>query len=90
MNIDSRNGSEDPLPVKIERDIQVVQQTAKENPASLPKLFFSEIVPVFSNILLLISVLLGIVRAFSTDSRKDTKRMSEELTKAAKILRNMG
>jgi len=89
-NVDSENGTVNPLTIKIERDIHNVQRTAKEDPANLPRLFFSEIVPVFSNILLLITALLGIARAFSSDSRKDTKRMSEELTKAAQILRDMG
>lgn len=75
---------------KIERDISAIKQTAEEAPTNLPKLIFTEMVPLFSNILLLISVAIGLIRAFSRDSLKDTKRMSEELTKAAKLLRELG
>lgn len=74
---------------RIEQDVTALKSTAKESPASVPKLLFTEMVPMISNILLLISAALGLLRAFSRDSIKDTKRMSEELTKAAKLLRDL-
>jgi len=75
---------------KIEQDVSTIKATAEKSPANLPKLIFSEVLPMASNILLLISVALGLIRAFSRDSLKDTKRMSDELTKAAKLLRELG
>ncbi|MBH0012436.1 hypothetical protein I6F66_10045 [Pseudoalteromonas sp. NZS100_1] len=75
---------------KIEQDVSTIKATAEKSPANLPKLVFSEVVPLASNILLLISIALGLIRTFSHDSLKDTKRMSKELTKAAKLLRELG
>ena len=74
---------------KIEEDVAALQSTVKDSPTSIPKLVFAKMVPMVSNILLLISAALGLTRAFSRDSVKDTKRMSEELTKAAKLLRDL-
>lgn len=87
LKLDSRSPSS--VATQITRDVEVVQKTAVDNPIGLPKLILTEITPMASNLLLLVSALLGIGRAFSKDSQKDTTKMSDELTKAAKTLRDL-
>jgi hypothetical protein len=70
-------------------DAVAIKEAAKETPASLAKVVFTDVIPGASNALLLLSALLGIVRAFSSDARKDTKKMIEELSGAAKKLQEI-
>ena len=74
---------------KVRSDVEAVQIAAEEAPNTLPKLIFKDIVPAASNLLLLLGALLGIFRAFTGDSRSDSKKMIEELTGAAERLRKI-
>jgi hypothetical protein len=88
--ISTDNGPAHSLSATVDRDISAVQQAVKEKPLDLPKVIFADVIPMLSNVLLLVTALLAVIRACSSDARKDTKRMSEELTAAAEILRKVG
>ena len=74
---------------KVVNNIDDVRRISKENPVSLPKYIFTNIIPMSSNVLFAVSALLGLIRAFSSNSQKNTNKMSEELVKAAKLLREL-
>ncbi len=74
---------------RLTRDVVSVRTAAQRAPATLPSVIFKDVIPLTSNILLLISALLGLARAFAADARSDTKKMSENLINVAETLRKI-
>jgi hypothetical protein len=70
----------------VSQDVASVKATAKSDPISLPAVVFGNVIPLASNVLLLVSAFLTVLSAFSRSTSGDIKRTITELTKAAKIL----